>query len=62
MTEAFAFKAAENMTLGSATVPATPPVETSIIPSTLLALFRSMILNCSINSILPRSQLFISKV
>jgi hypothetical protein len=42
-----AFKAAANIPLGSATVSEKPPVETSKIPTTLLALFGSKTLNCN---------------
>src|SRR5690606_5733488 len=51
------FNAATKINLGSATVPVIPPVETSNIPKTLLALFVSMTLNCSTNSIFDSSQL-----
>jgi hypothetical protein len=37
--DALAFKAATNITFGSATVPDTPPVEALKMPRTLLALF-----------------------
>lgn len=53
---AFAFNAAENISFESATVPETPPEETSKIPKTLPALFSSNTLNCSTNSILFSSQ------
>lgn len=51
------FSAATKISLGSATVPVIPPVETSKIPKTLLALFVKMTLNCSTNSIFDSSQL-----
>ncbi|NIJ54676.1 hypothetical protein FHS68_003858 [Dyadobacter arcticus] len=45
-----AFKAAAKTILTSALAPEIPPLETSKIPSTRLALFNSSILNSSINS------------
>lgn len=52
MAQQLAFKAAANISLGSATVPDKPPDDTSHMPNTLFALLSNKSLNCSTNSIL----------